>query len=51
MILFQKTKSSSKAKNIIEKCLFHNSHLKEKTVYEYQILVSRFSALFNSYLR
>ncbi|AOR22651.1 hypothetical protein BGI42_02535 [Clostridium taeniosporum] len=29
----QKTKLSSEAKNIIEKCSFHNFHLKGKTVY------------------
>lgn len=39
----EKTKPSSKAKNIIEKCSFHNSHLKGKTVYGHQILVSLLS--------
>src|SRR3712207_8979986 len=29
----EKTKPSSKAVNPIEKCYFHNSHLKRKTVY------------------
>lgn len=36
----EKTKPLSKAKNPIEKCSFHNSHLKSKNVYGYQILVS-----------
>ena len=35
----EKTKPSSKAMNVIEKCSFHNSHLKGKTVYGNQILV------------
>lgn len=35
----EKTKPSSKAKNPIEKCSFHNSHLKGKNVYGHQILV------------
>ena len=39
----EKTKPSSKAKNPIEKCSFHNSHLKGKTVYGHQILVSLLS--------
>lgn len=39
----EKTKPSSKAKNTIEKCSFHNSHLKGKTVYGHQILVSLLS--------
>lgn len=39
----EKTKPSSKAKNIIEKCSFHNSHLKGKNVYGHQILVSLLS--------
>jgi hypothetical protein len=39
----EKTKPSSKAKNVIEKCSFHNSHLKGKTVYGHQILVSLLS--------
>lgn len=39
----KKTKPSSKAKNPIEKCSFHNSHLKGKNVYAYQILVSLLS--------
>lgn len=39
----EKTKPSSKAKNIIEKCSFHNSHLKGKTVYGHQVLVSLLS--------
>lgn len=36
----EKTKPSSKAINPIEKCSFHSSHLKGKTVYGHQILVS-----------
>ncbi len=36
----EKTKPSSKVINPIEKCSFHNSHLKGKTVYGHQILVS-----------
>ncbi|AJH01937.1 transposase [Clostridium beijerinckii] len=36
----EKTKPSSKAINTIEKCSFHNSHLKGKNVYGHQILVS-----------
>lgn len=39
----EKTKPSSKAKNVIEKCSFHNSHLNGKTVYGHQILVSLLS--------
>ena len=39
----KKTKPSPKAKNVIEKCSFHNSHLKGKTVYDHQILVSLLS--------
>ena len=39
----EKTKPSSKAINVIEKCSFHNSHLKGKTVYGHQILVSLLS--------
>lgn len=39
----EKTKPSSKAVNVIEKCSFHNSHLKGKTVYGHQILVSLLS--------
>ncbi|AOR23119.1 hypothetical protein BGI42_05000 [Clostridium taeniosporum] len=39
----EKTKPSSKAKNIIEKCSVHNSHLKGKTVYGHKILVSLLS--------
>lgn len=39
----EKTKPSSKALNVIEKCSFHNSHLKGKTVYGHQILVSLLS--------
>jgi len=39
----EKTKPSSKAVNTIEKCSFHNSHLKGKTVYGHQILVSLLS--------
>lgn len=39
----EKTKPSSKATNPIEKCSFHNSHLKGKTVYGHQILVSLLS--------
>ena len=39
----EKTKPSSKALNTIEKCSFHNSHLKGKTVYGHQILVSLLS--------
>jgi len=39
----EKTKPSSKAKNTIEKCSFHKSHLKGKTVYGHQILVSLLS--------
>ena len=39
----EKTKPSSKAINPIEKCSFHNSHLKGKTVYGHQILVSLLS--------
>lgn len=39
----ERTKPSSKAKNNIEKCSFHSSHLKGKTVYGHQILVSLLS--------
>ena len=39
----EKTKPSSKVINPIEKCSFHNSHLKGKTVYGHQILVSLLS--------
>ena len=39
----EKTKSWSKVKNPIEKCSFHNSHLKGKNVYGHQILVSLLS--------
>lgn len=39
----EKTKPSSKAKNTIEKCSFHNSHLKGRNVYGHQILVSLLS--------
>lgn len=39
----EKTKPSSKATNVIEKCSFHSSHLKGKTVYGHQILVSLLS--------
>lgn len=39
----EKTKPSSKAINPIEKCSFHNSHLKSKNVYGHQILVSLLS--------
>ncbi|MGL5416028.1 MAG: IS701 family transposase [Clostridium sp.] len=39
----EKTKPSSKANNPIEKCSFHNSHLKRKNVYGHQILVSLLS--------
>lgn len=39
----EKTKPSSKAINPIEKCGFHNSHLKCKNVYGHQILVSLLS--------
>ena len=39
----EKTKPSSKAINPIEKCSFHNSHLKGKNVYGHQILVSLLS--------
>jgi len=39
----EKTKPSSKAKNPIEKCSFHNSHLKGKNVYGHQILVTLLS--------
>jgi len=39
----EKTKPSSKAVNTIEKCSFHNSHLKRATVYGHQILVSLLS--------
>lgn len=39
----EKTKPSSKAINPIEKCGFHNSHLKGKNVYGHQILVSLLS--------
>ena len=39
----EKTKPSSKAINPIEKCSFHNSHLKCKNVYGHQILVSLLS--------
>ena len=39
----EKTKPSSKAINIIQKCSFHNSHLKGKIVYGHQILVSLLS--------
>ncbi|MGL4949526.1 MAG: IS701 family transposase [Anaeroplasmataceae bacterium] len=39
----EKTKPSSKAKNPIEKCSFHNSHLKGTNVYGHQILVSLLS--------
>ena len=37
------TKPSSKAKNPIEKCSFHNSHLKGKNIYGHQIVVSLLS--------
>ncbi|SHK68543.1 IS701 family transposase, partial [Tepidibacter formicigenes] len=36
----EKTKPSSKALNPIEKCFFHNSHLKRKTVYGHQIVLA-----------
>ena len=39
----EKTKPSSKAINIIQKCSLHNSHLKGKIVYGHQILVSLLS--------
>lgn len=39
----EKTKPSSKAINPIQKCSFHNSHLKGKNVYGHQILVSLLS--------
>jgi len=39
----EKTKPSSKAINPIEKCGFHNLHLKGKTLYGHQILVSLLS--------
>lgn len=39
----EKTKPSSKSKCPIEKCWFHNSHLKGKKVYGHQILVSLLS--------
>lgn len=39
----EKTKPSSKAKKSIEKCSFHNSHLKGTIVYGHQILVSLLS--------
>lgn len=39
----EKTKPSSKAVNPIEKCGFHNSHLKGKNVYGHQIVVSLLS--------
>lgn len=39
----EKTKPSSKAEKVIEKCAFHNSHLKGKNVYGHQILVSLLS--------
>ncbi|KGM99073.1 transposase, partial [Clostridium botulinum C/D str. DC5] len=37
------TKPSSKAINPIEKCYFHNSHLKRKTVYGHQLVVALLS--------
>lgn len=40
---FWKNKAWSKAKDPIEKCLFHHSHLKGKNVYGHQILVSLLS--------
>ncbi|KEI02440.1 IS701 family transposase, partial [Clostridium botulinum] len=39
----EKTKPSSKAINPIEKCYFHNSHLKRKTVYGHQLVVALLS--------
>lgn len=36
----EKTKPSSKAKRPIEKCGFHNSHLKNKTVYGHQLVTA-----------
>ena len=39
----EKTKPSSKAVNTIEKCSFHNSHLKGKVVYGHQLLVALLS--------
>jgi hypothetical protein len=39
----EKTKPSSKAINPIEKCSFHNSHLKKKSVYGHQIVVALLS--------
>lgn len=39
----EKTKPSSKALNPIEKCYFHNSHLKRKTVYGHQLVVALLS--------
>lgn len=39
----EKTKPSSKAVNTIQKCSFHNSHLKGKIVYGHQIIVSLLS--------
>lgn len=39
----EKTKPSSKALNPIEKCFFHNSHLKKKTVYGHQIVLALLS--------
>lgn len=36
----EKTKPSSKAVKVIEKCSYHNSHLKGKVVYGHQILVT-----------
>src|SRR3712207_5973574 len=39
----EKTKPSSKAVNPIEKCYFHNSHLKRKTVYGHQLVVALLS--------
>lgn len=39
----EKTKPSSKVTSPIEKCSFHNSHLKGKNVYGHQILVSLLS--------
>ncbi|AGX41366.1 hypothetical protein CLOBY_03270 [Clostridium saccharobutylicum] len=42
-IISEKSNLSSKAKNPIEKCSFHNSHLKGKNIYGHQILVSLLS--------
>ncbi|MCD3203141.1 MFS transporter [Clostridium botulinum C/D] len=39
----EKTKPSSKAINPIEKCYFHNLHLKRKTVYGHQLVVALLS--------